>query len=125
MRKQLQKEFIDALRIAVDECGSQSELSRRSGVGQATINSILNDKNKREVLDSIMEKLYPFVKDHLAESVRINIYGGTAAGIVHGNMTTVSGQSESGIPSDVFALIMNSNMTATEKGECIRAILKK
>lgn len=31
MRKQLQKEFVEALRIAVDECGSQSELSRRSG----------------------------------------------------------------------------------------------
>ena len=31
MIKQLQKEFVEALRIAVDECGSQSELSRRSG----------------------------------------------------------------------------------------------
>ena len=55
MRKQLQKEFVEALRIAVDECGSQSELSRRSGVGQETINSFLNDKKKRDVLVSFME----------------------------------------------------------------------
>ena len=46
MRKPLKSEFVEALGEAVAEYGSQSELARQSGVGQATINSILNDKNK-------------------------------------------------------------------------------
>lgn len=68
MRKKISKEYLDALRRAVDDLGSQSELARRSGVGQATISAILNPKNQdRMVLDSILDQLAPFCQKYMDE----------------------------------------------------------
>ena len=105
----------------------QAEMAIKYHSDQQTISRLLSGQRKFGglTLDTV-DRMFPrAIICFNGEKVEINNNSGTAAGIVHGNMTTVSGQSESGIPVDVFTLIMNSNMTATEKGECIRAILKK
>ena len=66
MRKKLTKEFVSALRQAIEDYGSQSELARQSGVGQATISAIINPKKpNKTILDSIYDQLYPYVKKFL------------------------------------------------------------
>ena len=124
MRKPLKSEFVEALGEAVAEYGSQSELARQSGVGQATINSILNDKNKREILDSIMDKLYPFVRKYLPGHVEMNVSGGSAYGIVHGDIR--NGTEESGIPRDVLNAIMaDKNLSPIEKDQMMKELMRK
>jgi len=125
MRKQLKKEFVDALKKAVDECGSQSELARRSGVGQATINSIINDKNRRGILDSIMQKLYPFVEKFMPSNI-INIENnsGTSVGVVNGEVHLNEGK-DSGIPADILrAIIADRSLSPAEKAQLIKEIMK-
>lgn len=105
----------------------QAEMAIKYHSDQQTISRLLSGQRKFGglTLDTV-DRMFPRAIIYFnGDKVEINNNSGTVAGIVHGNMTTVSGQSESGIPADVFTLIMNSNMTATEKGECIRAILKK
>ena len=58
MRKPVTKEYQEALRKAINDVGGQSELSRRSRVGQSTINGILNKKGKEYMLDSIYAVSY-------------------------------------------------------------------
>ena len=71
MRKKITPVFVDALKKAIDECGSQSELARRSGVGQATISAIINPKKKpKMVLDSILDQLAPFCDQYLPVELR-------------------------------------------------------
>ena len=71
MRKKITPVFVDALKKAIDECGSQSELARRSGVGQATISAIINPKKKpKMVLDSILDQLTPFCDQYLPVELR-------------------------------------------------------
>jgi len=66
MRTKIPPGFIDALKKAIEESGSQSELGRRSGVGQATISAIINPKKRpRMILQSILDKLYPFCNKYL------------------------------------------------------------
>ncbi len=71
MRKPVTKEYQEALRKAINDVGGQSELSRRSRVGQSTINGILNKKGKEYMLDSIYEKLLPYVAPFMT-NVTIN-----------------------------------------------------
>ena len=71
MRITVTKEYQDALRKAVEQAGSQSELSRRSGVGQSTINGIINKKDKIYMLDGIYSKLEPYVQPFMS-NVTIN-----------------------------------------------------
>lgn len=66
MRKKLTKDFLDALNRAIDDAGSQSELARKSGVGQATISAIINPKKQNKtILASIYEQLYPYVRQYM------------------------------------------------------------
>ena len=119
-------EIKKALSSLIEQEGSALELSRKTGISHSTFSKYMSGQIQK-INQANWKILMPFLNPYLknVDSVVINNNSGTSAGIVHGNMTTVSGQSESGIPADVFTLIMNSNMTATEKGECIRAILKK
>ena len=72
MRKKITPVFVDALKKAIDECGSQSELARRSGVGQATISAIINPKKKpKMVLDSILDQLAPYCDPYLPAELQI------------------------------------------------------
>lgn len=122
----ISSEIKSALLLLIEREGSALELSRKTGIAHSTFSKYMSGKIQK-INQANWKILMPLLRPYLknVDSVVINNNSGTAAGIVHGDMTTVSGQSESGIPADVFTLIMNSNMTATEKGECIRAILKK
>lgn len=66
MRKKLTTEFVTAVRKAVEREGSQSELARKTKVGQATISAIIgNTKPNATILDTIQERLYPYIRDYL------------------------------------------------------------
>ena len=105
----------------------QAEMAIKYHSDQQTISRLLSGQRKFGglTLDTV-DRMFPRAIIYFnGDKVEINNNSGTAAGIVHGNMTTVSGQSESGVPADVLKLVMESNMTAREKGECLREILKK
>lgn len=65
MKKKISPEFIEAVRQAVQAIGSQSELARLSGVPQGTINCLINQKDRKFVLDSVFDKLMPFLKPYM------------------------------------------------------------
>lgn len=105
----------------------QAEMARKFNCDQQTISRLLSGQRKFGglTLDTV-QKMFPRAIIYFnGDKVEINNNSGTAAGIVHGNMTNISSQAESGVPADVLKLVMESNMTAREKGECLREILKK
>lgn len=105
----------------------QSEMAIKYHSDQQTISRLLSGQRKFGglTLDTV-DRMFPRAIIYFnGDKVEINNNSGTAAGIVHGNMTNISSQAESGVPADVLKLVMESNMTAREKGECLREILKK
>ena len=74
MRKNIDQDFIDAVRKAVEVLGGQSALARHAGITQGTICSLLNPKNDRKfVHSSIYNRLYPFVSPYMPAQPEIPI----------------------------------------------------
>jgi hypothetical protein len=78
MRKKLDNHFLDALNKAISDLGGQSELARRTGVGQSTINSIVNPKKGRLfATEAVFDKLMVVIKQYMSPET-INNYGNIA-----------------------------------------------
>lgn len=121
------RQIEDVLKNEYRNGSTQVEMSRKFNCDQQTISRLLSGQRKFGglTLDTV-QKMFPRAIIYFnGDKVEINNNSGTAAGIVHGNMTNISSQAESGVPADVLKLVMESNMTAREKGECLREILKK
>lgn len=64
------KEIVSACRKAVEQAGSQSELSRQSGVSQQSISQICSVARKRNnVSKATFLRLFPYLEPHLPESM--------------------------------------------------------
>ena len=66
---QITKEISDAVRRAVDQAGSQSELSRKTGVSQGTISDICSvNRRRNNFARGTFLSLYPYLRPYLPES---------------------------------------------------------
>lgn len=63
------KEIRNALQQAVNKAGSQSELSRQTGISQKNISRWLSCQVD-SINDVLWEKLYPYVKSYLPEDCK-------------------------------------------------------
>ena len=64
------KEIVNACRKAVEQAGSQSELSRQSGVSQQSISQICSVARQRNnISKATFLRLFPFLKSHLPDSI--------------------------------------------------------
>lgn len=92
MRIKIDKTFVEALKKAINNVGGQSELSRRTGVSQSTINSIINPKKGRSfATDAVFHKLMVVVQNYLPEEAvnNYNNYGNVISG--GNNGTAIAG----------------------------------
>ncbi len=65
-RKKITKNFMHALRLAVNKAGSQVEFERLSGVSQKNLSKYLSGKADF-ITDGICEKLLPFLAESLSK----------------------------------------------------------
>ena len=66
---EITREIVDACRKSVQQSGSQSELSRKSGVSQQAISEICSVNRKRVKISSLtFMALYPYLRPYLPES---------------------------------------------------------
>ena len=74
MRKRIDENYVAAVRQAAEALGGQSDLARAAGVPPGTICAILSPKrNRRFVLSSVYNRLYPFVSPYLPAQPEIPI----------------------------------------------------
>ena len=120
MRIKIDKTFIDALNKAIDDLGGQTELSRRTGVSQSTINSFINPKKGRDfATDAVFGKLMVIVKNYLPEGAVNNYnynYGNQFSG--HHNTNTIN-QSSQAVDQSLLLATMQG-MTPEEKARFLK-----
>lgn len=64
------EEIVTACRKAVEQAGSQSELSRQSGVSQQSISQICSvARIRNNISKATFQRLLPFLEPHLPESL--------------------------------------------------------
>lgn len=120
MRIKIDKTFVDALNRAIDDLGGQSELSRRTGVSQSTINSFINPRKGREfATDAVFNKLMVVIKNYLPEAAVNNYnynYGNQFSG--HHNTNTVN-QAPQAVDQNLLLATMQG-MTPEEKARFLK-----
>lgn len=103
------KDIINALKKAAEDVGSESELARKSGVNQTTLNMISNNQTQ-SITKVNWEKLFPYIKPYLKTSEGITIgaigggYGSIAVG--RGTVTQHPAPATPNIAETVNAAIM-------------------
>ena len=82
------KDIINALKKAAEDVGSESELARKSGVNQTTLNMISNNQTQ-SITKVNWEKLFPYIKPYLktSEGITIGAIGGGYGSIAVGRGT--------------------------------------
>lgn len=130
MRKRIDEDFVEALNKAIAEAGGQSELARRTGVGQSTINSIINPKKGRKfATEAVFDKLFIVIKQYMTPETLYN-YGNIATS-QSGTAVIASGSknnfftppTSSGIDPELVKAAM-LGMTPEEKARFLRELHK-
>ena len=128
MRKKIDKTFVDALKKAIEAAGSQSELARKSNVGQSTINNFINpQKGRYSITDATLMKLIKFIEPFLPPedvskySSVITANYGTAISGSQNNFFTASGSSN--IDPELIKVAM-VGMTPEEKARFLKELHK-
>lgn len=126
MRKKIDRNLVEAIMRAIDTLGSQSELARRSGISQSTINSIINPKEPRQfVLDSVLEKLMPFISPYMAGSETILKSVENSGNLAVGSNNNFFAPGTRAVPGDIPAEVMQqtmANMTPEEKARFLKEL---
>ena len=125
MRKKINGDLVNAIKKAIKSYGSQSELARLSGTSQSTINSIINPKRGRTfVIDSVLEKLLPFVSPYMegASTVmkKVENSGNIAVGS-NNNFFTPGALPAGNIPPEVLQQTM-ATMSPEEKARFLKEL---
>lgn len=126
MRKKIDKSLVEAIMRAIDTLGSQSELARRSGISQSTINSIINPKEPRQfVLDSVLEKLMPFISPYMAGSETILKSVENSGNLAVGSNNNFFAPGTRAVPGDIPPEVLQqtmSTMTPEEKARFLKEL---
>ena len=126
MRIKIDKQFINALNKAIEDLGGQSELSRRTGVSQSTINSFINPKKGRLfATETVFNRLMVVIQNYLPENAVNNYNYGN---IINSTGTTVTGdrntvyaspQTSKGVDQSLLLATMQG-MTPEEKARFLK-----
>ena len=129
MRKKIDKTFIDALKKAIEAIGGQSELARQSGVGQSTINSIVNPKKGRLfATEAVFDKLFVVIKNYMSDE-SIKNYGnivrnsGTSVAVCGGHNNFFTPPASGGIDPELIKAAMQG-MSPEEKARFLKELHK-